>query len=149
MPGDSGVTVVITLVCFLFCTQGCGCIERPAFPAPSDLRRRDFQQNSGASRRGNTKLRRMNANPQYFASSRRTRDPYAAAFCLKDAAQRLSRNRRAPITAVTLSFGCRMAPLFAICKLAPDSCRADGWRMNTSDLDGSIVGRLCAVGADL
>src|SRR5258705_11751372 len=25
----------------LFCMRGCGCIERPAFPAPSDLRRRD------------------------------------------------------------------------------------------------------------
>jgi hypothetical protein len=29
MPGDSGVTVVTTLVCFLsFCTRGCGRIER-------------------------------------------------------------------------------------------------------------------------
>src|SRR2546423_4285275 len=32
----SGVTVVTTLVCFvLFRTRGFGCIERPAFPAPS------------------------------------------------------------------------------------------------------------------
>jgi hypothetical protein len=37
MPGESGVTVVTTLVCFLFCTRGCGRIVRPAFPAPSDL----------------------------------------------------------------------------------------------------------------
>jgi hypothetical protein len=37
----SGVTVVTTLVCFLFCTQGCGCIERPAFPAPSGFIGRD------------------------------------------------------------------------------------------------------------
>src|SRR5215212_11484734 len=36
MPGVSGVTVVTTLVCFLFCMRGCGRIERPAFPAPSD-----------------------------------------------------------------------------------------------------------------
>jgi hypothetical protein len=37
MPGDSGVTVVTTLVCFiLFRTRGCGRIKRPAFPAPSD-----------------------------------------------------------------------------------------------------------------
>src|SRR6266516_1733149 len=36
MPGDSGVTVVTMLVCFvLFRTRGCGCSERPAFPAPS------------------------------------------------------------------------------------------------------------------
>src|SRR5580658_1837540 len=36
MPGDSGEPVVTTLVCFvLFCMRGCGCIMRPAFPAPS------------------------------------------------------------------------------------------------------------------
>src|SRR5438034_2735100 len=36
MPGRSGVTVVTMLVCFvLFRTRDCGCIERPAFPAPS------------------------------------------------------------------------------------------------------------------
>src|SRR5712675_2731834 len=36
MPGETGVTVVTMLVCFvLFRTRGCGCIERPAFPAPS------------------------------------------------------------------------------------------------------------------
>src|SRR5258705_7182700 len=39
MPGRSGVTVVTTLVCFLHCTRGCGRIERPAFPAPSDLQK--------------------------------------------------------------------------------------------------------------
>ena len=40
MPGRSGVTVVTTLVCFvLFRTRGCGCIVRPAFPAPSDLQK--------------------------------------------------------------------------------------------------------------
>jgi hypothetical protein len=46
MPGISGVTVVTTLVCFVFqnCMRGCGRIERPAFPAPSDCRRRDFRQ---------------------------------------------------------------------------------------------------------
>jgi hypothetical protein len=31
----SGVTVVTCLRAFYFCTQGCGRIERPAFPAPS------------------------------------------------------------------------------------------------------------------
>jgi hypothetical protein len=37
MPGDSGVTVVTMLVCFLLCTRGCGRGVRPAFPAPSDF----------------------------------------------------------------------------------------------------------------
>jgi hypothetical protein len=47
MPGDSGVTVVTMLVCFiLFRTRGCGCIERPAFPAPSDFREPDFKATS-------------------------------------------------------------------------------------------------------
>jgi hypothetical protein len=41
MPDVSGVTVVSCLRAFYFCTQGCGRIERPAFPAPSDFRRRD------------------------------------------------------------------------------------------------------------
>ena len=37
MPGDSGVTCGdYTRVLILFCTRGCGCIERPAFPAPFD-----------------------------------------------------------------------------------------------------------------
>src|ERR1700728_2984523 len=35
MPGVSGVTVVTCLRAFYFCTQGCGRIGRPAFPAPS------------------------------------------------------------------------------------------------------------------
>jgi len=42
----SGVTVVTTLVCFVFYrTRDCGRIERPAFPAPSDLRGREIQAN--------------------------------------------------------------------------------------------------------
>jgi len=51
MPGVSGVTVVTTLVCFLFCMRGCGRIERPAFPAPSDLSEALYtMQNSRGSR---------------------------------------------------------------------------------------------------
>jgi hypothetical protein len=34
-PGVSGVFVVTKLVCFLFCTRGCGCGVHPAFRAPS------------------------------------------------------------------------------------------------------------------
>jgi hypothetical protein len=40
------------LCAFLLCTQGCGHIMRPAFPAPSDLGR-VFLHNSDASRREN------------------------------------------------------------------------------------------------
>src|SRR3981189_1932553 len=46
MPGNPGVTVVTTLVCFLLCTRGCGRIRRPAFPAPSEFRGHTFQLNS-------------------------------------------------------------------------------------------------------
>src|SRR5260370_25578166 len=47
MPGDSGVTVVTMLACFLHYTRGCGRIERPVFPAPSDWRVRKFPANLG------------------------------------------------------------------------------------------------------
>src|SRR5881296_2723621 len=50
MPGSSGVTVVTTLVCFvLFRTRGCGRIERPAFPAPSEFEG-SWSKTSGGSR---------------------------------------------------------------------------------------------------
>jgi hypothetical protein len=38
MPGETGVTVVTTLVWFFTSIRGCGCIAHPAFPAPSDFR---------------------------------------------------------------------------------------------------------------
>jgi len=37
MPGVSGVTVVTTLVCFFILHATLRRIERPAFPAPSDV----------------------------------------------------------------------------------------------------------------
>ena len=40
MPGESGEPTVTTLVCFLFCMRGCGRVERPAFPAPSEFQMR-------------------------------------------------------------------------------------------------------------
>ncbi len=40
----------------LFCVRGCGCIARPAFPAPSDYLGRTSCKNSGKSRRGNAEL---------------------------------------------------------------------------------------------
>jgi hypothetical protein len=51
MPGDSGVTVVTCSCAFFICTRGCGRIERPAFPAPSDRSGAGIQsKNSGAGR---------------------------------------------------------------------------------------------------
>src|SRR3979411_2536539 len=44
MPGESGVTVVTTLVCFTtLCARGCGCGGHPAFPTPSVGRKIDAQ----------------------------------------------------------------------------------------------------------
>jgi hypothetical protein len=40
MPDDLGVTVVTNSYAFLFCMRGCGCIEHPAFPAPSEFQMR-------------------------------------------------------------------------------------------------------------
>jgi hypothetical protein len=40
MPDDFGVTVVTNSYAFLFCMRGCGCIEHPAFPAPSEFQMR-------------------------------------------------------------------------------------------------------------
>ena len=54
MPGETGVTVVTMLVCFVsFRTRGYGCSERPAFPAPSEFLGERFLHNPGALRRGN------------------------------------------------------------------------------------------------
>ena len=52
MPGVSGVTVVTSSRAFYFCTQGCGRVERPAFPAALCIleRAKSLQQTSGASR---------------------------------------------------------------------------------------------------
>jgi hypothetical protein len=46
------VDLVSARAFFFYCTRSCGCIEHPAFPAPSLFRRREnFLQNSGAWRR--------------------------------------------------------------------------------------------------
>src|SRR5205809_4800928 len=74
MPGRSGVTVVTTLVCFvLFRTRDCGRIKRPAFPAPSDLRRRDVRAKlawtARRDREGATSLRgaKRRSNPRFYS----------------------------------------------------------------------------------
>jgi hypothetical protein len=56
MPDVSGVTVVTNACAFYHCTRGCGRAERPAFPAPSELRAKGSWHNPGVSRRGNAKL---------------------------------------------------------------------------------------------
>src|SRR5882757_9730275 len=40
MPGSSGGPVVTNSCVFTFCTRGCGCIGRPAFPTPFVGRKR-------------------------------------------------------------------------------------------------------------
>src|SRR5260370_41681812 len=46
MPGETGVTVVTCSCAFFICTRGCGRIQRPAFPAPSDVQKAGcIQQN--------------------------------------------------------------------------------------------------------
>src|ERR1700694_4720846 len=53
MPGETGVTVVTTLAClFLFYMRGCGCIERPAFPAPSLIEGQRSESGRAKSRGG-------------------------------------------------------------------------------------------------
>src|SRR6266700_862734 len=44
MSGETGVTVVTNSRVFYLCMRGCGRIERPAFPAPSDFRRREVKK---------------------------------------------------------------------------------------------------------
>src|ERR1700761_3126961 len=43
MPGVSGVTAVTNACATYHCARGCGCVERPAFPAPSIKSGRNFQ----------------------------------------------------------------------------------------------------------
>src|ERR1700716_1402014 len=56
-PECSGEPVVTTLVCFLLCTRGCGCIGARHSPTPSVFRGERFTHTSGASRRENAKVR--------------------------------------------------------------------------------------------
>src|SRR5437868_13139920 len=52
MSGETGVTVVTTLVRFFLCVRGCGRIVRPAFPAPSNIRGTLFLKLGRTPRRG-------------------------------------------------------------------------------------------------
>jgi hypothetical protein len=52
MPDDFGEPVVTNSCAFLFCMRDCGCIERPAFPAPLIFRCALHDENSrGDARR--------------------------------------------------------------------------------------------------
>src|SRR4051794_37762895 len=55
MPGVSRCDRGDYLACFLHCTRDCGCIERPAFPAPSIFLGRKFLQDSDECCRENKK----------------------------------------------------------------------------------------------
>jgi hypothetical protein len=69
MPGETGVTVVTMLVCFiLFCTRGCGCIERPAFPAPS------LGENSSTTRAQSAPRERFHSSSPAYAGDPVFRD---------------------------------------------------------------------------
>jgi hypothetical protein len=52
MPGVSGVTVVTNACAFYTTHAAAGRIERPAFPAPSDLRGQDFPRQNSRELRG-------------------------------------------------------------------------------------------------
>jgi hypothetical protein len=72
MPGVAGVTVVIMLVCFfIFARKAAGALRARYSLRPLISEGELSWQNSDASRRGNIKLRRMNANLRYFTSALR------------------------------------------------------------------------------
>jgi hypothetical protein len=55
MPGETGATVVTTLVCFFhFAHEAAGALVHPAFPTPSSGE--GYLDNSGAARRGDAGL---------------------------------------------------------------------------------------------
>src|SRR3981081_2455798 len=56
MPGLTGELVVTTLVCFLHCTRGCGCIGARHSPRPLIFWGGDFLHTSGAWRRENAEV---------------------------------------------------------------------------------------------
>jgi len=106
MPGRSGVTVVTMLVYFFICTRGCGCIARPAFPAPSDFSGAGrFCKTSDASRREIAEsyphlpsLRAKRSNPSRRAKGRM--DCFVASLLAMTVSERIplamTVSRRAP-----------------------------------------------------
>ena len=52
-PDEPDEPVVTWFVCFFICTRSCGRIQRPVFPAPSDLSRATLLSDPGVLRRGN------------------------------------------------------------------------------------------------
>jgi hypothetical protein len=76
MPGVAGEPVVTMLVCFFILHARLRVHCAPGIPCALWFQKAGLAwQNSDASRRGNAKLRRMNANLRYFASSLRKRGP--------------------------------------------------------------------------
>ena len=69
MPECSGCTCM--LVCALpraHCTRDRGCSKHPAFPAPSRLEGKEFQQTSGAVRRGNANVHLNDGGARNFVA---------------------------------------------------------------------------------
>src|ERR1700716_3786696 len=56
MPGLTGELVVTTLVCFLHCTRGCGCIGARHSPRPLIFRGGDSCKPRAVSRRENAEV---------------------------------------------------------------------------------------------
>ncbi len=79
MPGETGVTVVTTLVYFVFYrTRGCGRIKRPAFPAPSVSEEPDLK----AKPRAKTCGENVELCPQLSSSATRLRQGFAGVAVL-------------------------------------------------------------------
>src|SRR6185312_4994643 len=91
MPGETGATVVTTLVCFFyFAHEASGALATRHSPRP--LSGEGYMDNPGANRAAG-RLRR--AFTQYRRPCER-RDPYAVSRVLRDADRRLSRNNADP-----------------------------------------------------
>jgi hypothetical protein len=65
-PDELGEPVVTNSCAFHLCARGCGCIEHPAFPAPSVFLGERIMHSSGASRRENAKPCPMNTSAILF-----------------------------------------------------------------------------------
>ena len=83
MPGETGVTCGdYACMLILFCMRGCGCIERPAFPAPFDCRgpneRQHLAQKSMRRECGNMSHRRCERSEAIHLSACCAMDCFAA-----------------------------------------------------------------------
>src|SRR5690349_21490989 len=80
MPECFGVPVVTCLRAFFTCTQGCGCDEHPAFPAPSFLERDIAWQDSGDVPREREAMSRVASRVKSRLTKRRKIDAKRASI---------------------------------------------------------------------